>query len=183
MRVILILAGLMLAAHIPSARAHSRVHDVAVHVSHHHAYSHHANQPGHHRDARRGGHGFICGLTQRLYFGMADAKFNLAMNWAVYLPHTSAHVGAVVVQRRAGRALGGGPGGHVSRIDAVKGTCVATVTDEKGTYDRDICRNLIAYVEPSGAGYAAHSDRMRDRHHAIGDGYTAANDYWQDRHY
>jgi hypothetical protein len=91
-------------------------------------------------------HGFICGLTQRLHFGL-PSKYNLALAWAG-LPHTSAQAGAVVVQRRRGRALGGGPGGHVSRIVSVVSQCRAVVTDEKGTYERDICKNLVAYVKP-----------------------------------
>ena len=89
---------------------------------------------------------FICGLTQRLHFGLGP-EFNLALHWAV-LPHVGAQPGAVVVQRRAGQALGGGPGGHVSRIVSVTGQCRAVVTDDKGTYERDICRNLVAYVMP-----------------------------------
>jgi hypothetical protein len=52
----------------------------------------------------RGGH-FICGATQARYFGLTDPRFNLALNWAALLPHTDAHPGAVVVQRRAGHAL------------------------------------------------------------------------------
>ena len=93
----------------------------------------------------RHGH-FICGLTQRLYFGLPE-RFNLALEWA-RLPHVAPQPGAVVVQRRAGRALGGGPGGHVSRIVSLDGECRATVTDDRGTYQRDICRNLVAYVKP-----------------------------------
>ena len=95
---------------------------------------------------RHNGHGFNCGRTQAAYFGLGPA-FALALHWAS-LPHTSAHPGAVVVQRRAGRALGGGPGGHVSRIVSVQSTCRAIVTDNSGTYSRDICRNLVAYVAP-----------------------------------
>lgn len=90
--------------------------------------------------------GFKCGYVQRIHFGL-PAKFNLALNWAT-LPHTSARPGAVVVQRRKGRALGGGPGGHVSRIVNVTGQCRAIVTDNRGTYERDICKNLVAYVQP-----------------------------------
>ena len=73
---------------------------------------------------------FDCGRVQRAYFNLPP-KFNLALNWAT-LPHTTPHPGAVVVQRRAGRALGGGPGGHVSRIESVLDHCRAIVTDEKG---------------------------------------------------
>lgn len=89
---------------------------------------------------------FDCGRVQRAFFGLPE-KFNLALNWAT-LPHTSPHPGAVVVQRRKGKALGGGPGGHVSRIESVVDNCHAVVTDEKGTYTRDICKNLVAYVNP-----------------------------------
>jgi hypothetical protein len=72
----------------------------------------------------------------------------LAREWATKFPHTSAGPGAVVVQSRKGRALGGGPGGHVSRIVEMISTCRAIVNDNRGTYERDICRNLIAYVRP-----------------------------------
>lgn len=90
--------------------------------------------------------GLICGLTQRLHFHLPE-KYNLALAW-LDLPHTDAHPGAVVVQHRHGRALGGGPGGHVSRIESMVGQCRAIVTDEKGTYERDICSRLAAYVQP-----------------------------------
>ena len=92
-------------------------------------------------------HGFICGVTQARYFHLPESKYALALNYAG-LPHTNPHPGAVVVQRRAGRALGGGPGGHVSRIVRNVSQCLAVVADEKGTYTRDICKNLVAYVQP-----------------------------------
>lgn len=94
---------------------------------------------------------FDCGRVQRAYFGLPE-KFNLALNWAT-LPHTTPHPGAVVVQRRKGRALGGGPGGHVARIESVVDACHAVVTDEKGTYTRDICKNLVAYVNPRAGAF------------------------------
>ncbi len=93
----------------------------------------------------RGRH-YICGLVQRLHFGLGPA-FNLALHWAT-LPHTSPRPGAVVVQSRRGRALGGGPGGHVSRIVTVLSSCEAIVTDDRGTHRRDICRRLVAVVDP-----------------------------------
>jgi hypothetical protein len=127
MRVILIVAAVLASTVVPGlARGH------------HHGYGYHTHYAHH-------GH-FICGATQAAYFGLSSA-FNLALHWAT-LPHTSAQPGAVVVQRRAGRALGGGPGGHVSRIVSVLGECRAVVTDDRGTYTRDICRNLVAYVRP-----------------------------------
>jgi hypothetical protein len=89
---------------------------------------------------------FICGLTQRLHFHLPP-KYNLALAWAD-LPHAQPAPEVVVVQRRHGRALGGGPGGHVSRIVSVISQCRAIVIDEKGQYERDICKNLVAYVRP-----------------------------------
>jgi hypothetical protein len=97
--------------------------------------------------SQRRHYGYICGATQADYFHLPRSKYALALNWAA-LPHTHPHPGAVVVQRRAGRALGGGPGGHVSRIVQNISQCVAIVADEKGTYKRDICKNLVAYVQP-----------------------------------
>ena len=94
---------------------------------------------------------FDCGRVQRAYFNLPP-KFNLALNWAT-LPHTTPHPGAVVVQRRAGRALGGGPGGHVSRIESVLDHCRAIVTDEKGTYERNICKALVAVVDPRSGSF------------------------------
>ena len=92
---------------------------------------------------------FDCGRHQCRLSGITHCgPLALALEWAHKFPHTFAHPGAVVVQRRRGRALGGGPGGHVSRIVEMKGTCRAIVNDEKGTYERDICRSLVAYVEP-----------------------------------
>ena len=98
-------------------------------------------------EARHRHGGLICGLTQRLHFGIHDANFNLALHWAT-LPHVSAAPGAVVVQRRAGHDSAGHPGGHVSRIVSMTGTCRAVVADEKGQYERDICSRLVAYVQP-----------------------------------
>lgn len=89
---------------------------------------------------------FVCGATQRAYFGVGS---NLALDWARDFPHVQAQAGAVVVQRRNGRALGGGPGGHVSRIVQLTGQCRAIVADEKGEYERDICSRLVAYVMPT----------------------------------
>jgi|SRR5665647_1061677 len=99
------------------------------------------------RQHHRRHHGYICGATQADYFHLPRSKYALALTWDG-LPHTDPHPGAVVVQRRAGRALGGGPGGHVSRIVQNVSQCLAVVADEKGTYTRDICKNLVAYVQP-----------------------------------
>lgn len=93
-------------------------------------------------------HGFTCGIAMRaITGGRYGPEFNLARHW-LSLPRTSAHPGAVVVQARFGRALGGGPGGHVSRIESIIGPCRAVVRDNRGSYQRDICKNLLGYVNP-----------------------------------
>ncbi len=110
--------------------------------------------------------GFICGATQMAHYGITDPKYRLALNWSG-MQHVSAQPGAVVVQRRNGRALGGGPGGHVSRIVEMKGQCRAIVADDRGQYERDICSRLVAYVMPGGGTggmTAALTDMPRARH-------------------
>lgn len=92
---------------------------------------------------------YDCGRYMRHRHGIKDPCFNLALCWAK-LPHTTAHPGAIVVQTRKGRALGGGPGGHVSEIVRPTGHCRAIVRDNRGTYERDICSRLVAYVSPGG---------------------------------
>lgn len=110
--------------------------------------------------AKRSLRGYTCGLTQRRYFGISDPKYNLALNWARF-PHTSPQAGAVVVQTRKGRALGGGRGGHVSRIVSVTGQCTAVVLDSRGRpYSRNICRNLVAYVMPRGISQPHHYQQL-----------------------
>jgi hypothetical protein len=88
---------------------------------------------------------FTCGVTMMRITGQRDPRLALARSWLKF-PRTSAGPGVVVVQSRSGRALGGGPGGHVSRIVELRGSCRALVQDNRGTYERDICRNLLGYV-------------------------------------
>lgn len=126
-------------------------------------------------DARRHHRGLgrlICGATQAAYFGHGS---NLALDWAKDYPHTAAHPGAVVVQWRNGRDSAGHPGGHVSRIIRMTGTCSAIVADEKGQYERDICKRLVAYVDPNGnpATRSASADRQNYRHHRHHRNYAA----------
>lgn len=89
---------------------------------------------------------FNCGHYLRQFYGLGPS-YGLALNWAG-LRRSGPAPGTVVVQRRTGRALGGGPGGHVSRIVSIQGRCRAVVHDNRGTYSRDICKNLVAYVRP-----------------------------------
>lgn len=100
------------------------------------------------------GGGKICGAVQAAYYHL-DSRFNLARNYALLLPHTSAQPGAVVVQAREGKDTAGNPGGHVSRIESMVDQCHAMVTDEKGTYLREICHSLIAYVMPNASSTQA----------------------------
>ncbi len=95
------------------------------------------------------GGGLICGLTQMLHFHIKDNNFRLALHWATF-PHTSPAPEMVVVQRRNGHDSAGHPGGHVSRIVEVKSSCRAVVADDKGRYERDICKRLVAIVNPRG---------------------------------
>ena len=106
---------------------------------------------------------FICGAVQASYFGTGS---NLARQWATDFPHTSTPaVDVVVVQARAGRALGGSPGGHVSRIVQPISECRALVADEKGQYVRDICKNRIALVVPrAGIAIASNDTAPRVKH-------------------
>lgn len=92
-------------------------------------------------------YGLICGLTQMRHFGITNNRYRMARAWADFA-HTSPAPDVVVVQSRSGRASDGSRGGHVSRIVRTIDACHAIVSDEKGTYPRDICSRLIAYVNP-----------------------------------
>jgi len=82
-----------------------------------------------------------CGWYMRKVFGgRYGPEFNLAQNWYRKLPKTTARPGAVVVWTR------GGNRGHVARIVRVTGPCRAVVNDNAGTYERDICRRVLGYV-------------------------------------
>lgn len=113
-------------------------------------------------------YGLICGVTQMRHFGISDPRKRVALNWADDYPHVSPQPGAVVVQRRNGKqADGKSPGGHVSRIISMRGACRALVADEKGTYERDICKRTVAYVMPTHGdpGRVHVAARRHYRHH------------------
>jgi len=103
----------------------------------------------HHRVSVRGGscdgiHRCRCGSTQASHFGLPRFYngHNLwqAVAWIKAFPRTTPHIGAVMYQH------GGGPTGHVSRIVAYGGGCRATVTDDRGRYDRNICSRGAQFV-------------------------------------
>lgn len=88
-----------------------------------------------------------CGWYMRQQFGgRYGAEFNRARAWA-RLPRTSLQPGAVVVSSRKGRGCGG-PCGHVVKVVRVIDQCRAIVHDNRGTYERNTCRNRVAVVMP-----------------------------------
>lgn len=93
-----------------------------------------------------GVHGCICGAVQMAYYGIRDNTYKLARKWLDF-PRTSLQPGAVVVSSRGGRGKG-----HVARIEQVIDNCTAVVTDEKGTYTRNICKRRLGIVMPQAGG-------------------------------
>jgi len=83
-----------------------------------------------------------CGWYMGKITGHTRRSLWLAQNWAYEFPHTSPRPGAVVVWSR------GGNRGHVAKIVEVSSSnrCRAMVHDNRGTYQRDICRGVKAYV-------------------------------------
>ena len=100
-----------------------------------------------HSGACDGIHRCICGSTQARYYGFPRMYkgHNLwqAIEWTRAFPHTTARAGVVMYQH------GGGPTGHVSRILTDPVGCTATVADETGQYERDVCRRHPIFVSPS----------------------------------
>lgn len=83
-----------------------------------------------------------CGWYMGKVTGHTRRSLWLAQNWAREFPRTSPRPGAVVVWNR------GGSRGHVAQIVEMssQNRCRATVHDNRGTYQRDICRGVMAYV-------------------------------------
>jgi len=113
-----------------------------------------AKQRRHHRaSACDGIHRCKCGSTQAAYFGLPRTYkgHNLwqAIGWKRAFPRTSAAPGMVGYQR------GGGPTGHVFRIVSITGACRATVIDDRGQYERNICGRGAVFVNPRGAWASA----------------------------
>lgn len=96
---------------------------------------------------------FNCGRFMCKTFGIKNCgSLALALQWAKKFPHVHAPApGTVLVQTRKGRALGGSQGGHVSRVVALTDkSCRVIVQDNRGRYERDHCRNFVAFVSPRG---------------------------------
>lgn len=123
-------------------------------------------------------HGCRCGSTQASHFGLPRMfnGYNLwqAVDWVRAFPHTMRHEGAVMYQH------GGGPTGHVSRIEHITGPCTAVVADDKGQYERNTCIRGATFVDPNGNRMARnetqtfHSKRHhRSRHVQVAQVYSA----------
>jgi hypothetical protein len=100
--------------------------------------------------------------------GENNPRYALALNW-LDKPHTSPHAGAVVVSYRPGHNSAGRRGGHVALIRQVIDHCTAIVSDDRGTYKRNICKNFAAFVKPGGDrayASASFSSRAHGHHHA-----------------
>lgn len=99
------------------------------------------------RHRHHGGYGLNCGRYMSQLLGVESTP--LARDYARKFTHVAAGPGAVVVQSRRGMdSSGRHRGGHVSRIVSMISNCRAVVEDNRGTYERNICKNLIAYVQP-----------------------------------
>lgn len=98
-----------------------------------------------HRGACDGIHRCRCGSTQTAHFGLPRIYngHNLwrAVEWIRAFPRTSIHPGAVGYVRH------GGPSGHVFRVTAYNGGATATVSDDRGTYERRITNAI--FVDPT----------------------------------
>lgn len=114
-----------------------------------------------------------CGVTQANYFGLPldynGHNLKTAIAWVRAFSHTSAQAGVVMYQR------GGGPTGHVSRIVELIGNCTATVSDDTGTYERNICSRGAVFMDVQGGGniFASAKTHRRDKqiHYANADDY------------
>ena len=80
-----------------------------------------------------------CGSTQTAHFGLPRIYHGhnlwLASEWARAFPHTSFHVGVVGVRP-----------GHVLRVVGGSNCSSATVSDDAGTYRRNVCRMTFVSV-------------------------------------
>ena len=137
MKFMTVLAALLTLVFIHPAEARHRHH----HYRHHHSVS-----------SCDGIHRCRCGSTQTAYFGF-PRMFNghnlwRAIEWVAANPRTTAHAGVVMYQH------GGGPSGHVSRLDSEPSGCRAMVVDDAGRYERNICSRGAIFVDPRGAKVA-----------------------------
>ena len=98
----------------------------------------------HHSGSCDGIHRCRCGSTQTAHFGLPRIfnGHNLwrAIEWTRAFPRTQPHAGVVMYQH------GGGPSGHVSRLVTDPHGCIATVADDAGRYERNICKRGAVFL-------------------------------------
>jgi hypothetical protein len=103
-----------------------------------------------------------CGVTAARYNGVAVNYngFNLkrAVEWIRAFPRTMFQAGAV------GYVSHGGPSGHVFTVVNGSNCASATVHDDKGTYQRNVCHATFVAVHGGGAFIAAKGAVPRVRH-------------------
>jgi hypothetical protein len=89
-----------------------------------------------------------CGVTAARNLGLPlnykGHNLKRAAEWKAAFPRTSARAGAVLYQH------GGGPSGHVAIVQQITGACTATVKDERGSYERNICIRGAVFLDPHG---------------------------------
>ena len=112
--------------------------------------------------SRRGGacDGFQrcrCGTTAARHFGLPYAykgfNLKLAWEWQRAFPRTSFHVGVAGVKPH-----------HVLAVVGGSSCASATVSDDAGTYQRNVCR--MTFVEVSGDGFTREASARTRRHHS-----------------
>ena len=130
----LTIAAILAMSTIAEAK-HSHRH----HYNHSRVYNHHSHHHAHRGGSCDGIHRCRCGSTQAHDFGLPRIYkgFNLwlASEWARAFPHTAFHVGAVGVKP-----------GHVLRVVGGSDCAAATVHDDHGTYNRNVCRMTFVSV-------------------------------------
>lgn len=101
-----------------------------------------------------------CGVTAARYNNLPlnYNGFNLkrAVEWTRAFVRTSFSVGAVGYVRH------GGPSGHVFTVVGGSSCDAATVHDDRGTYQRNVCH--ATFVSPGGGAGSAPAARIARRH-------------------
>ena len=109
-----------------------------------------------------GYHGCRCGVTAASYNGVSLTYkgFNLkrAVEWVRAFPRTSFQSGTV------GYVPHGGPSGHVFTVVDGANCSTATVHDDKGTYQRNVCHATFVAVH---GGERVQTARVEPRHHRL----------------
>ena len=146
LRAVALLVAMLAMVGTAEARHHHRQHHYSHHARNYVAQDANGNAVRHYRRHARGGScdGFTrcrCGTTAARHFGIPYAYkgFNLKMasEWVRAFPHTSFRVGVAGVKPH-----------HVLAVVGGSSCASATVHDDAGTYQRNVCR--MTFVSVSG---------------------------------